>query len=78
LKIPSCRFCGHVEIEFDKAIACKLCVCVCLINLCVVGSKFEKNKRKKQQKNSSFDFGVCIFGGNCVRYYFTKKLLMIE
>jgi NAD(P)H-quinone oxidoreductase subunit I len=78
LKIPSYKFCGHVEIEFDNVIACKLCVCVCLINLCVVGSKLRKNKRKKQQKNSIFDFGDCIFGGNCVRYYFTKFLLMIE
>nr|YP_009863019.1 NADH dehydrogenase 18 kDa subunit [Anthoceros punctatus]YP_009863109.1 NADH dehydrogenase 18 kDa subunit [Anthoceros agrestis]QKD76474.1 NADH dehydrogenase 18 kDa subunit [Anthoceros punctatus]QKD76564.1 NADH dehydrogenase 18 kDa subunit [Anthoceros agrestis] len=76
--VPSERFRGRIHFEFDKCIACEVCVCVCLINLPVVDWKFKKNIKKKELKSYSIDFGVCIFCGNCVEYCPTNCLLMTE
>nr|AND48522.1 18 kDa subunit of NADH-plastoquinone oxidoreductase [Flatbergium sericeum] len=76
--IPSERFRGRIHFEFDKCIACEVCVRVCPINLPVVDWKLRKNKRKKQLKSYSIDFGVCIFCGNCVEYCPTNCLSMTE
>jgi NAD(P)H-quinone oxidoreductase subunit I len=76
--IPLERFRGRIHFEFDKCIACKVCVCVCPINLHVVDWKLRKNKRKKQLKSYSIDFGICIFCINCVEYCPTNCLSMIE
>nr|YP_009562268.1 NADH-plastoquinone oxidoreductase subunit I [Trichomanes trollii]QAV57625.1 NADH-plastoquinone oxidoreductase subunit I [Trichomanes trollii] len=76
--IPSERFRGRIHFEFDKCIACEVCVRVCPINLPVVDWKLIKNIRKKQLKSYSIDFGVCIFCGNCVEYCPTNCLSMTE
>ncbi|BBN20712.1 hypothetical protein Mp_zg00680 [Marchantia polymorpha subsp. ruderalis] len=59
--IPSERFRGRIHFEFDKCIACEVCVRVCPINLPVVDWELKKTIKKKQLKNYSIDFGVCIF-----------------
>jgi NAD(P)H-quinone oxidoreductase subunit I len=41
------RFRGRIHFEFDKCMACKVCVRVCAINLPIVDWKLRKNKRKK-------------------------------
>lgn len=76
--IPSERFRGRIHFEFDKCIACEVCVRVCPINLPVVDWEFKKDIKKKQLKNYSIDFGVCIFCGNCVEYCPTNCLSMTE
>nr|QXU76304.1 NADH-plastoquinone oxidoreductase subunit I [Dicranopteris pedata] len=76
--IPSERFRGRIHFEFDKCIACEVCVRVCPINLPVIDWKLVKNIRKKQLKSYSIDFGVCIFCGNCVEYCPTNRLSMTE
>lgn len=76
--IPSERFRGRIHFEFDKCIACEVCVRVCPINLPVVDWQFQKSIKKKQLKSYSIDFGVCIFCGNCVEYCPTNCLSMTE
>eukprot|EP00850_Spirogloea_muscicola_P024161 SM000460S16112 [mRNA] locus=s460:772:4658:- [translate_table: standard] len=76
--IPSERFRGRIHFEFDKCIACEVCVRVCPINLPVVDWEFQKVMKKKQLKSYSIDFGVCIFCGNCVEYCPTNCLSMTE
>jgi NADH-plastoquinone oxidoreductase subunit I protein len=76
--IPSKKIRGHIHFEFDKCIAYKVCVHVCFINLPIVDWKLRKNKRKKQLKSYSIDFGICVFCGNCVEYCPMNCLLMIE
>lgn len=76
--IPSERFRGRIHFEFDKCIACEVCVRVCPINLPVVDWTYEKGVKKKDLKSYSIDFGVCIFCGNCVEYCPTNCLSMTE
>lgn len=76
--VPSERFRGRIHFEFDKCIACEVCVRVCPINLPVVDWSFKKKVKKKQLKSYSIDFGVCIFCGNCVEYCPTNCLSMTE
>jgi NAD(P)H-quinone oxidoreductase subunit I len=76
--IPSERFRGRIHFEFDKCIACEVCVRVCPINLPVVDWEFNKETKKKKLKHYSIDFGVCIFCGNCVEYCPTNCLSMTE
>nr|YP_010945575.1 NADH-plastoquinone oxidoreductase subunit I [Porella gracillima]WGG27124.1 NADH-plastoquinone oxidoreductase subunit I [Porella gracillima] len=76
--IPSERFRGRIHFEFDKCIACEVCVRVCPINLPVVDWELRKTIRKKQLKSYSIDFGICIFCGNCVEYCPTNCLSMTE
>nr|YP_005353002.1 NADH-plastoquinone oxidoreductase subunit I [Mankyua chejuensis]ADZ48034.1 NADH-plastoquinone oxidoreductase subunit I [Mankyua chejuensis]AJJ48665.1 NADH dehydrogenase subunit I [Mankyua chejuensis] len=76
--IPSERFRGRIHFEFDKCIACEVCVRVCPINLPVVDWELKKSVGKKQLKSYSIDFGVCIFCGNCVEYCPTNCLSMTE
>ena len=76
--IPSERYRGRIHFEFDKCIACEVCVRVCPINLPVVDWEFNKDVKKKELKHYSIDFGVCIFCGNCVEYCPTNCLSMTE
>jgi NAD(P)H-quinone oxidoreductase subunit I len=76
--IPSERFRGRIHFEFDKCIACEVCVRVCPINLPVVDWEFDRSTKKKKLRNYSIDFGVCIFCGNCVEYCPTNCLSMTE
>ncbi|KAL5697059.1 NADH:ubiquinone reductase (H(+)-translocating) [Ranunculus cassubicifolius] len=76
--ITSERFRGRIHFEFDKCIACEVCVRVCPIDLPVVDWKLETNIRKKRLLNYSIDFGICIFCGNCVEYCPTNCLSMTE
>ncbi|MBW4512512.1 MAG: NAD(P)H-quinone oxidoreductase subunit I [Scytonematopsis contorta HA4267-MV1] len=76
--IPSERFRGRIHFEFDKCIACEVCVRVCPINLPVVDWEFDKASKKKKLNHYSIDFGVCIFCGNCVEYCPTNCLSMTE
>ena len=76
--IPSERFRGRIHFEFDKCIACEVCVRVCPINLPVVDWEYKKGVKKKELKSYSIDFGVCIFCGNCVEYCPTNCLSMTE
>jgi NAD(P)H-quinone oxidoreductase subunit I len=76
--IPSERFRGRIHFEFDKCIACEVCVRVCPINLPVVDWELRKTLKKKQLKSYSIDFGICIFCGNCVEYCPTNCLSMTE
>jgi NAD(P)H-quinone oxidoreductase subunit I len=72
------RFRGRIHFEFDKCIACEVCVRVCPINLPVVDWEFDKTSKKKKLNHYSIDFGVCIFCGNCVEYCPTNCLSMTE
>lgn len=76
--VPSERFRGRIHFEFDKCIACEVCVRVCPIHLPVVDWVYQKEIKKKQLKSYSIDFGVCIFCGNCVEYCPTNCLSMTE
>jgi NAD(P)H-quinone oxidoreductase subunit I len=76
--IPSERYRGRIHFEFDKCIACEVCVRVCPINLPVVDWEFDKQIKKKKLNHYSIDFGVCIFCGNCVEYCPTNCLSMTE
>ncbi|MEM6424589.1 MAG: NAD(P)H-quinone oxidoreductase subunit I [Cyanobacteria bacterium P01_C01_bin.73] len=76
--IPSERYRGRIHFEFDKCIACEVCVRVCPINLPVVDWDFDKEIKKKTLNHYSIDFGVCIFCGNCVEYCPTNCLSMTE
>ncbi|MGI0492876.1 NAD(P)H-quinone oxidoreductase subunit I [Alkalinema pantanalense CENA528] len=76
--IPSERFRGRIHYEFDKCIACEVCVRVCPINLPIVDWEFNKETKKKELRHYSIDFGVCIFCGNCVEYCPTNCLSMTE
>lgn len=78
--IPSERYRGRIHFEFDKCIACEVCVRVCPINLPVVDWEMIKLGKKPTKKlnHYSIDFGVCIFCGNCVEYCPTNCLSMTE
>ncbi|KAJ9535127.1 hypothetical protein OSB04_un001794 [Centaurea solstitialis] len=76
--ITSERFRGRIHFEFDKCIACEVCVRVCPIDLPVVDWKLETDIKKKRLLNYSIDFGICIFCGNCVEYCPTNCLSMTE
>ncbi|MEM9152438.1 MAG: NAD(P)H-quinone oxidoreductase subunit I [Cyanobacteria bacterium P01_F01_bin.3] len=76
--IPSERFRGRIHFEFDKCIACEVCVRVCPINLPVVDWEMNKDIKKKELKSYSIDFGVCIFCANCVEYCPTNSLSVTE
>lgn len=76
--LSSERFRGRIHFEFDKCIACEVCVRVCPINLPVVDWILMRDIRKKRLKSYSIDFGVCIFCGNCVEYRPTNCLSMTE
>ncbi|MDF5707728.1 MAG: NAD(P)H-quinone oxidoreductase subunit I [Nostoc sp. S4] len=76
--IPGERFRGRIHFEFDKCIACEVCVRVCPINLPVVDWEFDKASKKKKLNHYSIDFGVCIFCGNCVEFCPTNCLSMTE
>jgi NAD(P)H-quinone oxidoreductase subunit I len=76
--VPSERYRGRIHYEFDKCIACEVCVRVCPINLPVVDWVMNKSTKKKELRNYSIDFGVCIFCGNCVEYCPTNCLSMTE
>ena len=76
--IPSERYRGRIHYEFDKCIACEVCVRVCPINLPVVDWVMNKQTKKKELRNYSIDFGACIFCGNCVEYCPTNCLSMTE
>ena len=76
--ITSERFRGRIHFEFDKCIACEVCVRVCPIDLPVVDWELETNIRKKRLLNYSIDFGICIFCGNCVEYCPKNCLSMTE
>ncbi|MGD1904737.1 MAG: NAD(P)H-quinone oxidoreductase subunit I [Leptolyngbyaceae cyanobacterium] len=76
--ILSERYRGRIHFEFDKCIACEVCVRVCPINLPVVDWAFDKSSKKKTLRHYSIDFGVCIFCGNCVEYCPTNCLSMTE
>ena len=76
--IPSERYRGRIHYEFDKCIACEVCVRVCPINLPVVDWVMNKESKKKELRNYSIDFGVCIFCGNCVEYCPTNCLSHTE
>ncbi|KAK9982519.1 hypothetical protein SO802_035584 [Lithocarpus litseifolius] len=77
--ITSERFRGRIHFEFDKCIACEVCVRVCPMDLPVVDWELETNIRKKRLLNYSIDFGICIFCGctQCVRACPTDVLEMI-
>uniref|UniRef100_A0A1Y3BWE5 Putative NAD(P)H-quinone oxidoreductase subunit I protein n=1 Tax=Helianthus annuus TaxID=4232 RepID=A0A1Y3BWE5_HELAN len=64
-------------LEFDKCIACEVCVRVCPIDLPVVDWKLETDIRKKRLLNYSIDFGICIFVV-IVEYCPTNCLSMTE
>lgn len=72
------RFRGRIHFEFDKCIACEVCVRVCPINLPVVDWILMRDIKKKRLRSYSIDFGVCIFCGNCVEYCPTNCLSMTE
>ncbi len=55
-----------------------MCLCTYTINLLVVDWKLRMNKKKKQLKNYSIDFKVCIFCKNCVKYCPMSCLLMTK
>nr|AJE61614.1 NADH-plastoquinone oxidoreductase subunit I [Cystopteris protrusa] len=76
--LPSERFRGRIHFEFDKCIACEVCVRVCPINLPVVDWILMRDIKKKRLRSYSIDFGVCIFRGNCVEYCPTNCLSMTE
>jgi NAD(P)H-quinone oxidoreductase subunit I len=76
--IPSERFRGRIHFEFDKCIACEICVRVCPIDLPVVDWAFNPELKKKELFHYSIDFGVCIFCGNCVEFCPTNCLSMTE
>uniref|UniRef100_A0A3Q7IU26 4Fe-4S ferredoxin-type domain-containing protein n=1 Tax=Solanum lycopersicum TaxID=4081 RepID=A0A3Q7IU26_SOLLC len=76
--ITSERFQGRIHFEFDKCIACEVCVRLCLIDLPVVDWKLKTDIPKKRLLNYSIDFGICIFCGNCVEYCPTNCLSMTE
>ncbi|KAJ7528775.1 hypothetical protein O6H91_15G019200 [Diphasiastrum complanatum] len=72
------RFRGRIHFEFQKCIACEVCIHVCPITLPVVDWKFETNIRKKQLKSYSIDFEVYIFCRNCIEYCTTNGLSTTE
>nr|YP_009555659.1 NADH dehydrogenase subunit I [Selaginella kraussiana]AZU95776.1 NADH dehydrogenase subunit I [Selaginella kraussiana] len=74
--IPSERFRGRIHFEFDKRIACEVCVRACPINLPVVDRKLGQGIRRKRLRSYSIDFGVCIYCGNCAEYRPTNCLSM--
>nr|WGO58893.1 NADH dehydrogenase subunit I [Aneura pinguis]WGO60785.1 NADH dehydrogenase subunit I [Aneura pinguis] len=76
--IPSERFRGRIHFEFDKCIACEVCVRVCPMNLPVVDWELRRTMRRKRLISYSIDFGICIFCGNCVEYCPTNCLSMTE
>ncbi|KAK5812426.1 hypothetical protein PVK06_027856 [Gossypium arboreum] len=71
-------FRGRIHFEFDKCIACEVCVRVCPIDLPIVDWKFETDIRKKRLLNYNIDFRICIFCGNWVEYCPTNCLSMTE
>ncbi|KAJ0614656.1 NAD(P)H-quinone oxidoreductase subunit I [Helianthus annuus] len=50
------RFRCRIPFEFDKCIACEVCVRVCPIDLPVVDWKLETNIRKKRLLNYTIHF----------------------
>ncbi|KAG6540018.1 hypothetical protein Mapa_018601 [Marchantia paleacea] len=75
--IPSERFRGRIHFEFDKCIACEVCVRVCPINLPVVDWELKKTIKKKQLKIIVLILEFVYFG-NCVEYCPTNCLSMTE
>ena len=59
--ITSECFCSRIHFEFDKCIACEVCVHVRPIDLLLVDWELETNIQKKHLLNCSIDFGICIF-----------------
>ncbi|MFS8836873.1 NAD(P)H-quinone oxidoreductase subunit I, partial [Synechococcus sp. WC101] len=76
--IPSERFRGRIHFEFDKCIACEICVRVCPIDLPVVDWVYNTELKKKELYSYSIDFGVCIFCANCVEFCPTNCLSVTE
>jgi len=76
--IPSGRYRGRLHFAFATCIAFEACVRVCPIKLPVVDWVMNKETKKKELRNYSIDFGVCIFCGNCVEYCPTNCLSMTE
>jgi NADH-plastoquinone oxidoreductase subunit I protein len=76
--ITSEGFRSQIYFEFDKCIACEVCVRVCPIDLPVVDWELETNIRKKRLLNYNIDFRICIFCGNCVEYCPTNCLSITE
>ncbi|CAN6445088.1 unnamed protein product [Victoria cruziana] len=62
------HFRGQIHFEFDKCIACEVCVRVCPIDLPIIDCRLETDIRNKRLLNYSIDFEICIFCGNCVEY----------
>jgi NAD(P)H-quinone oxidoreductase subunit I len=76
--IPSERYRGRIHYEFDKCIHYP--VNYREINWADPYADWVMNKetKKKELRNYSIDFGVCIFCGNCVEYCPTNCLSMTE
>ncbi|AES88207.1 NAD(P)H-quinone oxidoreductase subunit 1 [Medicago truncatula] len=56
--ITSERFRGRIHFEFDKCIACEVCVRVCPIDLPVVDWKLETDIRKKRLLNYKYELST--------------------
>lgn len=54
--IPSERFRGRIHFEFDKCIACEVCVRVCPINLPVVDYEYQKGVKNTNSKINTIIF----------------------
>jgi NAD(P)H-quinone oxidoreductase subunit I len=58
--IPSERFRGRIHFEFDKCIACEICVRVCPIDLPVVDWAYNPELKKKELTATALILG-CAF-----------------
>ncbi|KAJ4741005.1 hypothetical protein LUZ62_002593 [Rhynchospora pubera] len=56
--IMSERFRGRIHFEFDKCIACEVCVRVCPIDLPVVDWRLERDIQKKQLLNYKYELST--------------------
>ncbi|KAF8657215.1 hypothetical protein HU200_009881 [Digitaria exilis] len=56
--ITSERFRGRIHFEFDKCIACEVCVRVCPIDLPLVDWRFEKDIKRKQLLNYKYELST--------------------
>nr|YP_009751365.1 NADH-plastoquinone oxidoreductase subunit I [Pedicularis muscicola]QIJ99919.1 NADH-plastoquinone oxidoreductase subunit I [Pedicularis muscicola] len=72
------RLRGQIHFEFDKCIACEVCVSVCPMDLSVVDWKLETNSRKKRLLNYSIDFEAYIGCANYIGQERTDCLSMTE
>ena len=59
--IPSERYRGRIHYEFDKCIACEVCVRVCPINLPVVDWVMNKDTKKKVKSTSQVTKYILVF-----------------